>query len=193
MAASGFFLVPTFSLYGGTVSLRYIDEPVDLDDSFLRETVSDQEVAALRNPAFIERFRGAAVVTDAHDGRTEEVIERHMIEVLANVAMLHDHGVALVLGTDTRMPFAFPGYSVHRELELHVRAGLTPMEAIQSATRDAARMIGCEEDFGTIEPGKRADLLVLDGNPLADIRNTRSLDVVIRGGSVVDRKALLER
>ena len=97
----------------------------------------------------------------------------------------------MAVGTDTGNPYVFPGYSVHKEMELLVRAGLTPMEAIEAATRLAAEMIGAEDDYGTIEPGKRADLLILAANPLEDIRNTRSLEVVISEGSIVDRDALL--
>lgn len=193
MAAAKFFLMPTLSLYRGALSLRYIDEPVDLDDPFLRETVSDEEVAALRDPGFIRGFRrGAAVVEEAGVGPAD-TIRRRMDEVLANVGMLHRHGVRLVLGTDTGNPYVFPGYSVHRELELLVRAGLTPAEALEAATRRAAEMIGAGSEFGTLERGKRADLLILGANPLDDIRNTSSIEFVVGEGRVVDRMALRGR
>jgi imidazolonepropionase-like amidohydrolase len=107
------------------------------------------------------------------------------------MGMLHERGVPIAVGTDTGNPYVFPGYSVHQELALLVEAGLTPMEAITAATRRAAEMLGEEDEFGTIEPGKRADLLILGANPLEDIRNTRSLEVVISEGRVVDREALL--
>jgi imidazolonepropionase-like amidohydrolase len=76
---------------------------------------------------------------------------------------------------------------MHFELELLVEAGLSPMEALVSATRRAAELIGKEDEFGTLEPGKRADLLVLGSDPLRDIRNTRTLELVIRSGEVIDR------
>lgn len=82
---------------------------------------------------------------------------------------------------------------MHYELELLVEAGLTPMEALIAATRRAAEMIGADEVFGTVTPGKRADLLILGADPLADIRNTRTLEVVIRGGEIVDRATLWTR
>ena len=88
------------------------------------------------------------------------------------------------------MPFVFPGYSVHEELELLVEAGLTPMEALVSATQRAAEMMGEEDAFGTVEAGKRADILILDANPLQDIRNTRTPEVVIKEGKVIDRSSL---
>ncbi len=104
--------------------------------------------------------------------------------------MLHERGVPIAIGTDTGNPYVFPGYSVHGELALLVEAGLTPLEAITAATRRATEMLGEEDQFGTIEPGKRADLLILGANPFEDIRNTRSLEVVISEGRVVDREAL---
>ena len=79
---------------------------------------------------------------------------------------------------------------MHEELELMVEAGLTPMEALVAATRRAAEMLEAEDIFGTVEPGKRADLLILGRDPLKDIRNTRTLEVVIRGGAIVDRSSL---
>jgi imidazolonepropionase-like amidohydrolase len=172
--------------------LGYIEEPADLDDVFLRATVSDEEVAALRSPQFLERFRRGRIMTGSVDDRAAE-IARRMQAVLASVGMLHDRGVAIVVGTDTGNPYVFPGYSVHQELELLVEAGFTPMEALEAATRRAAEMIGAGGEFGTIEVGKRADLLILAQDPLAAIRNTRSLEVVISEGRVVDREALRAR
>jgi imidazolonepropionase-like amidohydrolase len=106
--------------------------------------------------------------------------------------MLHKQGVLVAVGTDTG-GYVFPGYSVHRELELLVDAGLTPMEALEAGTRRAAEMLRAGDVFGTIEVGKRADLLVLGANPLTDIRNTRSLEIVVSEGRVVDRPRLLKK
>jgi imidazolonepropionase-like amidohydrolase len=82
---------------------------------------------------------------------------------------------------------------VHMELEELVAAGLTPLEAIRAGTGSAARILGVEETLGTIAPGKWADLVVLDADPLADIRNTRKIRTIVQAGRVVDRKGLLER
>jgi imidazolonepropionase-like amidohydrolase len=87
------------------------------------------------------------------------------------------------------------GFSLHWELELLVGAGLTPYDALVAATRDPAEFLG-REDAGTIAVGKRADLVVLDGNPLDDIRNTRHIRGVVAGGRWFDRTvldAMLER
>ncbi len=190
LAARPFFVMPTTSIYRGTVSLHYIDEPIDLDDPFLRETVSEKEVAVLRNPEFIARFRSRWKRPLASAEDRERSIRRHVADLLANIGMLYNRGVPIVLGTDTGNMFTFQGYSVHDELEFLVKAGLTPSEALAAATKNAAEMLNADDEFGTIEPGKRADLLILGANPLNEIRNTRSLEIVIAEGRVVDREAL---
>jgi imidazolonepropionase-like amidohydrolase len=103
MRAAGFAVVPTLALYAGAISLGYVDEPVDLGDPFLRATVSDEEVAALRDPTFLARYRrGRALSRSGSDRATE--IDRRMTAVVANVGMLHDRGVTIVVGTDTSNP-----------------------------------------------------------------------------------------
>ena len=100
--------------------------------------------------------------------------------MLATVATLHRAGLSLVAGTDQ----VVPGYSLHRELELYVQAGLTPSEAIATATRIPSEVMGLALESGTIEPGKCADLLLLDADPLADIRATRQVWRTITNGTV---------
>ena len=114
--------------------------------------------------------------------------ERSIIIGRENVAKLHRAGVLIAAGTDT--PFNWMPWSLHMELEEYVRAGLSPLEAILTATKNAARILRAEKDIGTIEEGKLADLIILDANPLEDIRNTRKIWMVIKGGKVVDREAL---
>ena len=103
---------------------------------------------------------------------------------------LHRGGIPLLVGSDSLDPFVFPGDSLHRELAKFVQAGFTPMEAIQAATRGAAQFLGREKEFGTVEPGKTADLVLLDANPLENIANTRKILAVIRNGNYLDRAAL---
>jgi imidazolonepropionase-like amidohydrolase len=102
------------------------------------------------------------------------------------VKALHDAGVPVVAGTDEGVP----GHSVHREIELYVEAGLTPMEALQAATIVPARAMKLDKELGTIEPGKRADMTVLDANPLDDIHNIRRVRWTISDGRVYDAAAL---
>jgi imidazolonepropionase-like amidohydrolase len=101
---------------------------------------------------------------------------------LAAFKALHDAGVPIVAGTDGGVP----GYSVLRAIELAVAAGLTPLEAIQTATIVPARTLGMERDYGTVEAGKVADLLVLDADPLANIENIRKALWVVRGGRMYE-------
>ena len=102
--------------------------------------------------------------------------------LLATVGALHSGGLSIVAGTDQ----AVPGYSLHRELELYVKAGLSPMEAIQSATSVPARAMRMELEAGTVEAGRRADLLLLNADPLADIRATREVWRTIKAGAVYE-------
>jgi imidazolonepropionase-like amidohydrolase len=98
------------------------------------------------------------------------------------VGALHRAGIPVVVGTDQ----AGPGHSVHRSMELFVDAGFTPMEALQAATIVAARAMGVEKDSGTIEAGKRADLVVLGANPLDKISNIRKTERVMQNGVFYD-------
>jgi len=99
---------------------------------------------------------------------------------LAIVGALHHAGIPVVAGTDQ----AVPGHSLHREIELYVQAGFTPMEAIQAATIVPARVMGLDKELGTVEKGKRGDLILINGNPLVDIHNTRNVEYVITSGTM---------
>jgi len=89
-------------------------------------------------------------------------------------------------GTDQTIP----GHSIHREIELYVKAGFTPMEAIQAATVVPAHAMGLDKESGSLEVGKRGDLIIIDGDPLADIRNTRNVTAVIANGKLFDPSLL---
>jgi hypothetical protein len=100
----------------------------------------------------------------------------------AIVGALHAAGVPLLAGTDTSNPFVVPGFSVHEELRFLVDAGLTPREALLAATREAARFLGVLDESGTIEVGKRADLVLVDSDPLASVASlARPAGVMVRG------------
>lgn len=98
------------------------------------------------------------------------------------VGVLHKAGITIVAGTDQ----AIPGYSLHREIELYQRAGFTPLEALQSATIVPSRAMGKDKEVGTIEVGKRADLLLVDADPLADVANLRKIRFVVARGRVYE-------
>ena len=111
-----------------------------------------------------------------------EAIRLVMETLLTIIGALHRAGVPIVPGTDVGVP----GHTLHRELELYVKAGMTPMEAIQAATFTPARVMKLEKEVGTIEPGKRADILIVAGNPLEDISNIRRTELVVSQGRLFD-------
>jgi len=98
------------------------------------------------------------------------------------VKPMHKAGVKFIAGTDLANPYCFPGFSLHDELSLLVQAGLTPLEALQTATYNAAEFLGQLDSLGTVAVGKVADLVLLDANPLEDINNTRKISAVVVGG-----------
>jgi imidazolonepropionase-like amidohydrolase len=104
---------------------------------------------------------------------------------LSMIRAMNAAGIRIGAGTDTPLAVAIPGYSLHNELAMLVRAGLTPMEAIRSATITPAEFLKLDDEMGTIDVGKRADLLLLNANPLDDIENTRRIDLVVSKGAIV--------
>jgi len=109
---------------------------------------------------------------------------------LDNARQLSEAGITLLAGTDIGVPLQVPGLSLHRELERLVEAGLTPLEALQAATINPARVLGMIDSLGTVEPGKFADLVLLDANPLEDIRNTARIRGVVADGRLYRRDDL---
>ena len=104
---------------------------------------------------------------------------------------MHRVGVRILAGSDSGAnEYSFPGFSLHDELSELVSAGLTPMEALQTATLNAAVYLGITDAFGTVEAGKYADLVLLEANPLSDINNTRKIATVIVGGRLIEKQEL---
>ena len=100
---------------------------------------------------------------------------------MANLKKLCDSGVPIVFGTDSGMPTRFMGYFEHLEMKMMADAGLTPMQIIVSASMNAANYLGLK-DLGTLSPGHRADFIILNGDPLADIENMKKIAIVYIGG-----------
>src|SRR5262249_16778902 len=151
----------------------YADSPSWLDDPFFQRGVTSETVATLKSDA----FRNKAA------GNPDAAKFRQLFQTASrNLKKLSAAGVRIGFGTDTGPPARFHGFFEHWEMELMVQAGLTPMQVIQSASKNAAEYLGVSKDFGTLEKGKHADLIVLDKSPLEDIRNTHTIHAVYIGG-----------
>jgi len=170
-------LIPTLVLHE---TLSRLDEPGQLRDPALRDVPEAQQrewdVRGLI-------ARTGWTQTDFEAFRKSRAKQDLFIRLFAA------DGGRLAAGTDAAGPMLIPGYSAHREMELLVRAGLTPREAIRAATRNGAVLIGVDS-LGLLAPGKVADLLVLSRDPLADIRNTRAITSVMARGYLLDADSI---
>jgi imidazolonepropionase-like amidohydrolase len=139
----------------------------------------------------VESWRKTAVTkNEAHD-TTQRAFDDRATKRLALIKKLHDAKVPLLAGTDAPAGYDLvPGTSIHRELQLLVRAGLTPLEALQTATLNPALYFGKTAEWGTVAPGKVADLVLLSRNPLLDIRNTLSVAAVVADGRYYSARQL---
>ena len=182
IAEAGAFLVPNLGL-GELRSERIADDPL-LGDA------TPPDVVARLGSAF--DAREAAAGATGGGGSSSSAVDRERAQ-RASFRHLLDAGVDVVLGTDAgAVPDHFFGYTGHRELEIFVRLGMTPAQAIVAATSVPAAHLGLD-DIGTVAAGKSADFVVLDGNPLSNIRNTQAINRVYLRGVEVDRIALRRR
>ena len=116
-------------------------------------------------------------------GRAVATLRRRLLKAL------HDGGVKVYLGTDSPQIFSVPGFSIHREMQLYVDVGLTPYDVLESGTRMVAEYFDAADDFGTVAVGRRADLLLLDGNPLDDVGNVaRRAGVMVSGHWIAEEE-----
>jgi imidazolonepropionase-like amidohydrolase len=125
--------------------------------------------------------------------RTAESSARYKMlfqKKLELILAMHRAGVKMLAATDALVWYVFPGFSLHDELELFVQAGLSPMEALQTATRNPAIYLGLIDTVGTVEQGKKADLVLLEANPLENISNTKRIAAVIVGGRLIPKVSL---
>lgn len=118
--------------------------------------------------------------------RRKETVRRER----ALVRRFNAAGVGLLAGTDNSNPFVFPGFSLHDELALLVESGLSALQALQTATLNPAKFLNLTATLGTIAKGKRADMILLDANPLEDIHNTTKINAVLINGRLLDRRKL---
>jgi imidazolonepropionase-like amidohydrolase len=124
-------------------------------------------------------------------GPTPTALERELESGFGALALAADQtGVPLLAGTDLGDPYVVPGFAFHDELQLLVAAGVSPLHALRSATIEPARALGLADELGSIQSGKMADLVILDANPLSDIRNTRRIRAVVLNGRWLDADKL---
>ncbi len=178
---NGVYFTPTLSIVQNR--WHFAENPELLDDPELRAAFE------MYNPDALARLDDPDVRAEIVDDPGFEDRRAAFRQVQDFVKTMHDAGVAVALGNDAGTPNVPFGWGMHHEMALYVEAGLTPMDAIVAATATGAgRMppVG-EADFGTVEAGRAADLVVLNADPLADIRNTLDIDRVMRLGEWVDR------
>jgi len=152
--------------------------PALFDEPYLAGLLRDTEPAEV-----------IARVRNSFAGRDPAAAARNRANYARSLARLNAAGVRIILGSDTGLEDHFFGYAEHKELELMVAAGMTPSQVIVAATSRAAEFLGLP-DRGTLAPGRRADFLVLDADPLDDIVNTRRIAQMYLAGRAVDRAAL---
>jgi imidazolonepropionase-like amidohydrolase len=171
MRSSGAVMTPTLTVREGYVQLAE------------RAPRTDDLPMACVDPVTRAKVAATAEVGGASPQGARERVEAAMERAAANVGRLHAAGIPLAVGTDAGNPLTLHGVSIYAELEAMQAAGLTPSDVIVAATRNGARAM-FRDDFGTLEAGKAADLLVLDADPSADIKNVRRLRLVVRGGEI---------
>jgi hypothetical protein len=193
----------------------YYDRDGDITERFAQDTIeilgkaeitvsSTLVVSFVQSPEGRERFRSALTRADVggfllpswaqflrsnleKPSAQAADYERYLAVGMTNTALVRAAGIRLVAGTDCVSLVS----GLHWELELLVRAGLSPLEALRTATSTAASAMGLEGRIGTISPGAVGDLVVLDADPLENIGNTQKIHAVIQGGRIIDRQALL--
>jgi imidazolonepropionase-like amidohydrolase len=159
---------------------------------------SEEEIRArpewgMLPPAWRDRYltaRGRYWTPAAAPMRTEARRRRYVEVRNRLVKGIVDSGGRLLAGSDTPEWFHLYGFALHRELQAYVAAGLTPYQALAAATRNPAEFLGASREWGTIAPGRRADLVLLAGNPLEDVRNTARIEGVAVGGRWLGRAEL---
>jgi imidazolonepropionase-like amidohydrolase len=179
LAAKGVYVTPTLNM--GRI-LAFLD----------REDHSKDEGLAYIGPGLRKTYDWR--IERAAKATPEQVAARHKEHELSMkvLPMLQAAGISILAGTDAGYlnSFNYPGAGLHDEIELYVKAGLTPRQALASSILTGPRFLGHADRYGAIEGGKAADLLILEGNPLKSVAATRKIDAVILHGKLLDRRAL---
>jgi imidazolonepropionase-like amidohydrolase len=183
LVRNGTWITPTFTAQYEVAIWPGRDVPGDAFGRFLPDTLRRYVAGIFPMPAGVPA--GA-----------DSVGRAMLAKRMQQVAAMHRAGVRVLAGTDAPLRNSPPGFGLHEELRLLVQGGLTPREALRAATLAPAEYLGLADSLGTVAPGKLADLILLDADPLADIRNTRRISMVVADGRLLDsaaRTLLLER
>jgi len=175
------YVDPTLMVFWGT--LFFVDDPEVVnhpDNAIMPRRLL--EYWHTDNPRRLDSFSAGPL----------EVRRRTYDTYMQLVGMLHEAGIPILVGTDAPEPQVPPGSSMHHEMEFLVQSGLSPAAVLSAATLENARVLKEETRLGAIKPGKIADMVLLNADPLRDIRNTRRIDRVIKGGILLDPNAILE-
>lgn len=156
----------------------YEDSAAFFADPFFKIEFDSITIKPLLDPA-----KQAAMKTNV----AGQTYKKQLPVAMANLKTMQDNNIAIVFGTDSGVPTRFIGYFEHLEMEMMQQAGLTPMQIIVSATKNAAEQLGLK-NLGTLSPGHWADFLILNADPLADIKNVKQIDAVYIAGKKVSRK-----
>ena len=155
-------------------NLAFIQEPIVQDNPNLK---------------YVPRaFRNFIAPTKDPRGRSKAEMEKSQRQFKNQqklLKLLHAAGVPFIAGTDCLNPYCLPGFSIHTELELLAESGMSPLDALRAATINAAKFQGKENELGSIDAGKAADIVILTANPIENIANTQSIDTVLLRGRVI--------
>ncbi|MFT3747454.1 MAG: amidohydrolase family protein [Agriterribacter sp.] len=155
----------------------YAENPVWLHDDFFKNALEPAVYEMLTSPQYTNNIKQSA-------GYLRN--KRGLEIAIKNLKKIYDAGIMVVMGTDSgATPARAEGFAEHLELELMVSAGLTPLQTITISTKNAAKFLSCDKDYGTIETGRKADFIVLSGNPEKNILNTRDIEMVWKNGKEV--------
>lgn len=157
-------------------------------DDFGNEAIRKDVESKLKY--FPQYIRGNILPASKSNPKEQLKNRENFQKELEIIKMMHKAGIKFLAGADSPNPYSVPGFGLHEELELFVKAGFTPLEALQTATSNPADFLGKLDSMGTIETGKIADFVLLEANPLIDIKNTRKIAAVVLNGKFINKDQL---
>jgi len=173
--SKGIYYIPTLQLE--EAFYIYAEAPPFIGSSFFKNALNAPLAKTLDSDSYKKQVEKDAATA---------VHKKALQTAMANLKKLHDATAPIAFGTDSGAnPYRIPGWAEHRELQLMVQAGLKPLEAIHCATEVNAKMLGIADKTGTVQPGKQADLIVLNGDPSSDIANTEKIAMVFHEGRLI--------